>query len=166
MTYQERTVINRRNQIKLTSSQGRGTQAESKLGKRTQAMPGYGKRKKAIQEDVVLIAVAFVIAVVMFIVTSITVNSRTKGATLDNAAYYHQLEEEYVKEARKIMNGQGYFDAGISMTRRMNEAGERIYTVKVHHNRLMDGPSDKADELMELLANIPFEDGQVLYQII
>lgn len=147
MTYQERTVINQGNQIRSSSSNG--------------------KRKKAtIQKDIVLIVAAFVIAVVTFIATSITVTSRTKGATSDNAAYYQQLEKAYVKEARRIMNGQGYFDAGISMTRRMNEAGERIYTVKVHHNRLNDASSDKTNELMELLANIPFEDGQVLYQII
>ena len=75
-----------------------------------------------------------------------------------------QLEQAYVKEARKVMNEQGYFDAGITMTRRMNEAGERIYTVKVHHNRLNNASFEKTNELMELLSNIPFEDGQVLYR--
>lgn len=116
-------------------------------------------------KSIVLIVVALVIAVVTFITTSITVTSCKKGAASDNAAYYHQLEQAYVKEARKVMNEQGYFDAGITMTRRMNEAGERIYTVKVHHNRLNSASSEKTNELMELLSNIPFEDGQVLYRI-
>ena len=116
-------------------------------------------------KSIVLIVVALVIAVVTFITTSITVTSCKKGAASDNAAYYHQLEQAYVKEARKVMNEQGYFDAGITMTRRMNEAGERIYTVKVHHNRLNNASFEKTNELMELLSNIPFEDGQVLYRI-
>ena len=116
-------------------------------------------------KSIVLIVVALVIAVVTFITTSITVTSCKKGAASDNAAYYHQLEQAYVKEARKVMNEQGYFDAGITMTRRMNEAGERIYTVKVHHNRLNSAASEKTNELMELLSNIPFADGQVLYRI-
>ena len=116
-------------------------------------------------KSIVLIVVALVIAVVTFITTSITVTSCKKGAASDNAAYYHQLERAYVKEARKVMNEQGYFDAGITMTRRMNEAGERIYTVKVHHNRLNSASSEKTNELMELLSNIPFADGQVLYRI-
>ena len=116
-------------------------------------------------KSIVLIVVALVIAVVTFITTSITVTSCKKGAASDNAAYYHQLEQAYVKEARKVMNEQGYFDAGITMTRRMNETGERIYTVKVHHNRLNSASSEKTNELMELLSNIPFEDGQVLYRI-
>ena len=116
-------------------------------------------------KSIVLIVVALVIAVVTFITTSITVTSCKKGAASDNAAYYHQLEQAYVKEARKVMNEQGYFDAGITMTRRMNEAGERIYTVKVHHNRLNSASSEKTNELMELLSNIPFADGQVLYRI-
>ena len=115
-------------------------------------------------KSIVLIVVALVIAVVTFITTSITVTSCKKGAASDNAAYYHQLEQAYVKEARKVMNEQGYFDAGITMTRRMNEAGERIYTVKVHHNRLNNASFEKTNELMELLSNIPFEDGQVLYR--
>lgn len=115
-------------------------------------------------KSIVLIVVALVIAVVTFITTSITVTSCKKGAASDNAAYYHQLEQAYVKEARKVMNEQGYFDAGITMTRRMNEAGDRIYTVKVHHNRLNSASSEKTNELMELLSNIPFEDGQVLYR--
>ena len=117
-------------------------------------------------KSIVLIVVALVIAVVTFITTSITVTSCKKGAASDNAAYYHQLEQAYVKEARKVMNEQGYFDAGITMTRRMNEAGDRIYTVKVHHNRLNNASFEKTNELMELLSNIPFEDGQVLYRII
>ena len=116
-------------------------------------------------KSIVLIVVALVIAVVTFITTSITVTSCKKGAASDNAAYYHQLEQAYVKEARKVMNEQGYFDAGITMTRRMNETGERIYTVKVHHNRLNNASFEKTNELMELLSNIPFEDGQVLYRI-
>ena len=115
-------------------------------------------------KSIVLIVVALVIAVVTFITTSITVTSCKKGAASDNAAYYHQLEQAYVKEARKVMNDQGYFDAGITMTRRMNEAGDRIYTVKVHHNRLNNASFEKTNELMELLSNIPFEDGQVLYR--
>ena len=115
-------------------------------------------------KSIVLIVVALVIAVVTFITTSITVTSCKKGAASDNAAYYHQLEQAYVKEARKVMNEQGYFDAGITMTRRMNEAGDRIYTVKVHHNRLNNASFEKTKELMELLSNIPFEDGQVLYR--
>ena len=115
-------------------------------------------------KSIVLIVVALVIAVVTFITTSITVTSCKKGAASDNAAYYHQLEQAYVKEARKVMNEQGYFDAGITMTRRMNETGERIYTVKVHHNRLNNASFEKTNELMELLSNIPFEDGQVLYR--
>ena len=116
-------------------------------------------------KSIVLIVVALVIAVVTFITTSITVTSCKKGAASDNAAYYHQLEQAYVKEARKVMNEQGYFDAGITMTRRMNEAGDRIYTVKVHHNRLNNASFEKTNALMELLSNIPFEDGQVLYRI-
>ena len=116
-------------------------------------------------KSIVLIVVALVIAVVTFITTSITVTSCKKGAASDNAAYYHQLEQAYVKEARKVMNDQGYFDAGITMTRRMNEAGDRIYTVKVHHNRLNNASFEKTNDLMELLSNLPFEDGQVLYRI-
>lgn len=115
-------------------------------------------------KSIVLIVVALAVAVVTFITTSITVTSCKKGAASDNAAYYHQLEQAYVKEARKVMNEQGYFDAGITMTRRMNEAGDRIYTVKVHHNRLNNASFEKTNELMELLSNIPFEDGQVLYR--
>ena len=115
-------------------------------------------------KSIVLIVVALAVAVVTFITTSITVTSCKKGAASDHAAYYHQLEQAYVKEARKVMNEQGYFDAGITMTRRMNEAGDRIYTVKVHHNRLNNASFEKTNELMELLSNIPFEDGQVLYR--
>ena len=115
-------------------------------------------------KSIVLIVVALAVAVVTFITTSITVTSCKKGAATYNAAYYHQLEQAYVKEARKVMNEQGYFDAGITMTRRMNEAGDRIYTVKVHHNRLNNASFEKTNALMELLSNIPFEDGQVLYR--
>lgn len=120
---------------------------------------------RRITKSFVLIVVALVIAVVTFITTSITVTSCKKGAASDNAAYYHQLEQAYVKEARKVMNEQGYFDAGITMTRRMNEDGDRIYTVKVHHNRLNNASSERTNEVLELLTNIPFEDGQVLYLI-
>lgn len=117
-------------------------------------------------KSIVLIVVALAVAVVTFITTSITVTSCKKGAASDNAAYYHQLEQAYVKEARKVMNEQGYFDAGITMTRRMNEDGGRIYTVKVHHNRLEKDSLENIKHVCDLLEGILFEDGEIIYEII
>lgn len=123
-----------------------------------------GMRRKRIDWKMIIFTIAFV-CVICFCAAG-TVKSKGKGAASDNAAYYYQLENEYIMQARTVLNGRGLMNSGITMTHVIDENGARTYTVKLHHERLNSMTKAQENDLFQALNSIAFDDGQVLYEII
>lgn len=54
--------------------------------------------------------------------------------TADNC--YMQMEEIYVEQVRTILDEEGLYSAGVTLTYERDSDGSRLYTLLVHHHRL------------------------------
>lgn len=114
-----------------------------------------------------LLITSIVIAILIVCNTCMTViGSGKKGAASDNAIYFQHLESEYVRNARTLMNEQGFMNAGVTMNHCLNNDGSRIYMVKLHHERLSKMSETRISEVITLLESIPFEDGDIQFELI
>ncbi len=59
--------------------------------------------------------------------------SKGKGVEEDTDATYRDVEEEYVKEIREILDEQGIKSAGVMLTSVTEEDGRISYTLSLHH---------------------------------
>lgn len=125
------------------------------------------KRQKTFYErNRVSIWISATLIMIILACSSMTVSSKSKGASSDQASYCHALEKKFEKTVRNVMDEQGYLNAGVTMNHSINEDGERTYVVKLHHSRLFESNKEQTQAVLNLLAEIPFEDGEVLYEII
>ncbi len=81
----------------------------------------------------------------LIIILSCVAGIKAKGASnrLNDISndYYKAIEQSYVKSVRDKLDERGYNNAGISLTKVVDEAGAFEYTVAIHHRRI-----DRMDE--------------------
>lgn len=65
-----------------------------------------------------------------------TVKSRTTFADAELEQYFKQKEKELVTEIRAYLNDSGFQNSGITLTRVIDEVGERTYTMTIHHGKI------------------------------
>ena len=87
-----------------------------------------------------------------------TVMSRTDLSAQELEGFYREKEEGLVDEVREFLNGEGFPNSGVMLTRVTDADGSREYTLTVHHGKI-----DRLDEenrllLMEQLEKMVFED--------
>lgn len=119
-----------------------------------------------VRNNKFILIVSVILSLFILLFSTMTASSSPKGATSDRASYYHDLEKKHIQVVRELMNEEGFINAGVTMNYCMGDEGERIYTVKLHHNRFEDASLDKTQAVIIRLEDIPFEDGEVLYEII
>ncbi len=98
--------------------------------------------------------------VLTFTMMTITVNATESKRLQHKNEYYEQLEDSYVKELRKELTGNGYRNAGITLTKVFYEDGAREYTVKLHHKRMERLNKEEQQDLLEKLSKIKFADNE------
>ncbi len=118
------------------------------------------------KDNKIFVGITVVLCLMIFFCVSMTVSSNGKGATSEKAAYCHYLEKDYEAQARAIMNENGYWNSGITMTRISNADGTREYTVALHHERLTKASTEQKSELFDSLRTIEFDDGEVHFEVI
>lgn len=80
-----------------------------------------------------------------------TVFSRTDLSRRELENYYYEKEQELVREARQFLDGEGYTNSGVMLTRVVDSDGSRSYTLTVHHGRIDGmGEEDRGLLLVEL----------------
>lgn len=86
-----------------------------------------------------------IVTIALIITLSCVVGIRARGESnrLDDISndYYKAIEQTYVEGVRDKLDGRGFKNAGISLTKVVDEDGAFEYTVSIHHRRI-----DKMDE--------------------
>lgn len=82
-----------------------------------------------------LVVTVSLIAISTFCITS-TVMSHSNRDLRIAETYYHQMEQEYVKEIKSCLREKGYENSGVMMTRVVDENGKREYTITIHNKRI------------------------------
>lgn len=75
------------------------------------------------------------VTVICFCVTG-TVYSREKHSEKEQELYYRSVEASYLSEVREWLNGNGYENCGVTMTKVIEEDGSREYTLWIHHYKI------------------------------
>lgn len=81
-----------------------------------------------------LAAVMLAMAAAMCITGSI--RSQAADTLRAQEAYYEQLEREYIGQVRSFLAEQGYRNSGVTLSRIVDEDGQRSYRVLIHHSAI------------------------------
>lgn len=50
--------------------------------------------------------------------------------------YYREIEKAYTEQVRERLNENGFYNAGVTLTKVVDEKGTFDYTLSVHHRRI------------------------------
>jgi len=105
--------------------------------------------------------VSFIGITVLLILTTAfcvagTVQSQSSRDTQQAEALFQELEDDYVEEIRAYLNGSGYENSGIMLTRTVFEDGRREYQLTVHNSRFAGLTGDEAEDLATALEEKAF----------
>jgi len=114
-----------------------------------QAMKNTTKNITFIAATIILILVS------AFFITK-TVRGQVDSEVVVSEKYYRTLEQEYLDEIRAYLNEQGFENSGVTLTRVVDERGERGYLVLLHHKYLEDLSTAERDEIFAAIENMAF----------
>lgn len=86
-----------------------------------------------------------------------TVQSQTAEKLCVDEKFYQDLEKEYVKEVRAFLNEQGFENSGVTLTRVVDEQGNREYDVTLHHKYLDTLCTEERESLFERIEEMAFQ---------
>lgn len=94
------------------------------------------------------------VAVSAFCITGTVISQTDIGAQeLEN--YYREQEKELLCQAREQLNALGYTNSGVTLTRVVDEIGNREYTFTIHHRKIDKmSMEERADLAAELASDI------------
>lgn len=70
--------------------------------------------------------------------------------------YYRELEKKYVTQVRGILKDSGYENAGVTLTKVMDENFHREYTVTINHKWLATISYEEKIELEQQIRQVEF----------
>jgi len=106
---------------------------------------------------------AFTVATIILILISTffisaTVVSQCRENVSERELYYQELEQDYVKEIRSYLHTQGYENSGVTLTRTVDEQGNREYKVALHHKYLEKLPLNERENIFRVIEDMAFEE--------
>lgn len=101
-----------------------------------------------------LVTMMLIFSISLFM--GMTVSSKgTSNLSLEE--HYRLLEQDMVRDVRHYLNEHGYRNSGITLTRVVDEAENRAYTLTVHHDKIEKMDDAKRAELSRNLLQFGFE---------
>lgn len=123
---------------------------------------GLGSR---VHKEAVFVMVTVFLVLILWLFVSETVMSQTEGnITVDEEAFA-ELEKDYVDATREFLEGKGYRNSGVALTRVVDENGERSYEMVLHHKNLYKLSGEEQEKLMEEIATMAFHVSGCEFQV-
>lgn len=101
------------------------------------------------------------LTIVLILVTGCSMGGvamcQSKDHVRVNEQHYEQLEEEYVKEVKGLLDEAGLVHAGVMLTHVREEDGTRIYKLLVHHRSYSYLEEKEREDLSRALEACAFE---------
>lgn len=104
------------------------------------------------------VAATFILVLVAAFFFAGTVMSRTDFDSAELEGYYREKEAHLLEDTREYLNGHGFLNSGVMLTRVVDEDGQRQYTITVHHGEIDRMTSEEREELAEELSELTFAD--------
>lgn len=80
----------------------------------------------------------------------------SRERTMEMEHYYQSMEQETVRQVREYLNGKGYTNSGVMLTRVVDGNENRFYTLTIHHGRIDRMDEDEREVLGEALEQFYF----------
>lgn len=103
------------------------------------------------------IMTVILVAVIFFLIGG-TVMSMSDNDHLRNNHYYAALEQEYLQNARQLLEEEGLKNCGINLRWVDDGTGNREYTMLLHHRRLTRMSEEEIESLTDRLSETEFRD--------
>lgn len=117
---------------------------------------GAGKRRR--NKDYSFGIAVMISVLLLSFCTTETVMSQSKADRRREKQYYSAMEKEYYADMRALLTGKGYVNSGITIRWVSEEAGERNYTVMIHHRKITQLDDAGKEALMRELMETEFQD--------
>lgn len=103
-----------------------------------------------------LVALAVAVCTAILSLTAGAVVSRADGVA-QTEGYYREMEKELTQRVREYLDGQGFRNSGVMVTRVDDGQGNREYTVTVHHRGIDRLAQAERERLLTELAAFDFQ---------
>lgn len=110
-----------------------------------------------MREKGFVIMTVILVAVIFFLIRG-TVLSMSDNDYMRNNHYYAALEQEYLQEARQLLEEEGLKNCGINLRWVDDGNGNREYTMLLHHRGLNRMSEEEIENLTDRLSATEFRD--------
>ena len=98
-----------------------------------------------------LVTTIILILISAFFITE-TVLSQSNIGQQEMENYYHEQEQLLLGQTREQLKELGYANSGVTLTRVVDEEGNREYTFTIHHGKIDRMSDEERANLAEILA--------------
>lgn len=113
--------------------------------------------KNRYYKNILFYAVTALLVMVSAFCVAMTAVSQSRVGDQEMEAFYREKEKALVKEIRAFLNEEGFENSGVTLTRVVDDKGQREYTVTVHHGRIDKMDAERREVLRTELAALDFE---------
>lgn len=103
-----------------------------------------------------------ILTVLLILATVLCIKGTVMSRERDNCdrqnRYYAALEQEYLDQARLLLDEEGFRDCGVNIRWVAEGDGKREYTVLLHHRKLNRMSKEERESLTDKLSDAEFED--------
>lgn len=118
-----------------------------------------------VRKEAVFVMVTVFLVLILWLFVSETVMSQTEGnITVDEEAFL-ELEDDYVGAVRTYLEGKGYRNSGVALTRLVDESGDRSYEMVLHHKNMYKLSLEEQETMLEEIAAMAFHVSGCKFQV-
>lgn len=77
--------------------------------------------------------------------------------------YYESKEKKYVEDVKTYLEGCGFINSGVMLTRIVDIDGTREYKITIHNRKLDKTPEGKREEVREGINRLSFSDENCVF---
>lgn len=116
-------------------------------------------RKRKMRKSIMRKKITWMILVLTAVCLSAgTAMGKSSLSRQELEAYYKEKEQALVADARAFLDGEGFMNSGVMLTRVLDLDGSRVYTLTVHHGKIDKMCEEDRELLMAELEKMVFED--------
>lgn len=114
--------------------------------------------KRKVKGTIGFMAVTLGLVLVTAFCVVMTVKSQSNVEEVAVENYYREKEQEMLADTRAYLSREGFTNSGVTLTRVVDEEGNREYTITVHHRKISNLQEDARETLRVALQELVFEE--------
>ncbi|MBR4083059.1 MAG: hypothetical protein IKK33_02115 [Lachnospiraceae bacterium] len=118
-----------------------------------------------VRKEAVFVMVTVLLILILWLFISETVMSQTEGNITVDEESFLQLEDDYIGTVKNYLEEKGYRNSGVTLTRVVDESGERSYKMVLHHKNMYKLSNEEQEVMLEEIAAMAFHVSGCKFQV-